>query len=110
MNCDKELGIETILRFFDHVLCFFFSLKLSQIRVLCMLLRFRSLSDVCPNSEFKASSLPSDQKKDDSQDSFDVSVRGQGVLEQNSVILPSLWFSMTYVSYGIKKKLIYYVC
>jgi hypothetical protein len=32
------------------------------------------------------------------------------MLEQNPVILLSLWISMTYVScYGIKKKLMYYV-
>jgi hypothetical protein len=42
----------------------------------------RSFSDVCLNSELKANSLPSDQKKDDSQESSDVSrVRGEGMLE-----------------------------
>jgi len=55
-------------------------------------------------SELKANGLPSDQKGD-SQDSFDVSrVRGESMLEQNPVILLSLWTSMTRVScFGMKK-------
>lgn len=59
----------------------------------------------------KESNLPSDKEKDDSQDSSDISkVRDEGMFKQNPVILLSLWFSITRVSYyRIKKKLTCFV-